>query len=57
MLSDFAKKKETCFGGKKQNLLKSKQSAFRKGLTHAFGQKMPFFSLVRFGQKKTTNNA
>ena len=24
-----------------------------KGLTHAFGQKMPIFSLFRFGQNKT----
>ena len=56
MLSDFAEKK-TCFDHKKQNFLKSKNSAFPKGLTHAFGQKMPFFSLLRFGQNKTTNNA
>ena len=56
MLSDFAEKKETCFDYKKQNFSKSKKSAFPKGLTHAFGQKMPFFSLVRFGQNKTRNN-
>ena len=53
MLSDFAeKKKKICFDYKKL-----KKSAFRKGLTHAFGQKMPFLSLVSFGQKKTTNDA
>ena len=43
MLSDFAEKKETCFDYKKQNFSKSKKSAFPKGLTHAFGHKMPFF--------------
>ena len=57
MLSNFAEKKETCFDYKKQNFTKSKKSAFPKRLTHVFGKKMPFFSLVRFGQKKTTNNA
>ena len=40
MLSDFAEK-ETCFDYKKQNFSKSKKSAFPKGLTHAFGQKLP----------------
>ena len=57
LLSHFAEKKETCFDYKKQNFSKSKKSAFPKGLTHAFGQKMPFFCLVRFGQNKTGNNA
>ena len=60
MLSDFAEKKEIFFDYKKTKFiiyLKSKKSAFRKGLTHAFGQQMPFLSLVSFGQKKTTNNA
>ena len=58
MLSDFAEKKETCLDyKKKQNFLNCKKSAFPKGLTHAFGQKMPIFSLVRFGQYKTRNNA
>ena len=50
ILSDFAEKKETCFDYKKQNFSKSKKSAFPKGLTHAFGQKMPFFSPVIFGK-------
>ena len=50
MLSDFAEKKESCCDHKNQNFLKSKKSALAKGLTHAFGQKMPFFSLLRFGQ-------
>ena len=43
MLSDFAEKK-TCFDHKKQK---------KNPLT----KKMPFFSLLRFGQNKTTNNA
>ena len=50
LLSHFAEKKETCFDYKKQNFSKSKKSAFPKGLTHAFGQKMPFFSPVIFGK-------
>ena len=56
MLSDFAQEKNF-FGPKKHNFFQSqKESAFPKGLTHAFGQKMPFFSLFRFGQHKTRNN-
>ena len=57
VLSNFAGKKETFFDLKKQNLSKSKKRTFSKGLTHAFGQKMPFLSLLRFCQKKTSNNA
>ena len=53
MLNDFAEKKETFFGYKKQNFSKSKKSAFPMGLAHAFGQKMPFSSLLTFGQNKT----
>ena len=41
LLSHFAEKKETCFDYKKRNFSKSKKSTFLKGLTHAFGQKMP----------------
>ena len=43
LLTHFAEKKETSFDYKKRNFSKSKKSAFPKGLTHAFGQKMPFF--------------
>ena len=57
MLSEFAEKKGTCFDYKKQNFSKSKKCAFSKWLTHAFGQKSLFFSLFRFDQKKTRNNA
>ena len=53
MLNDFAEKKETFFGYKKQNFSKSKKSAFPMGLAQAFGQKMPFSSLLTFGQNKT----
>ena len=42
MLSDFAQEKET-FLTTKNNFSKSKNFAFSKWLTHAFGQKMPFF--------------
>ena len=34
-----------------------KNGIFPKGLTHAFGQKMPNFSLFRFGRNKTRNKA
>ena len=57
MLGDFAQKKETFSHFKQQSFLKSKKSHFFKGLTHAFGQKMPIFSSLRFGQNKTGNNA
>ena len=33
-----------------------KNRIFPKGSTHAFGQKMWFFSLFVFGQNKTKNN-
>ena len=53
ILSDFAEKKETFFDLKKQffKVQKSlKHRTFAKGITHAFGQKMPIFWLFRFGQ-------
>ena len=46
LLSDFAEKKETCFDYKKRNFSKSKKSTFPKGLTHAFGQKMPIIWFI-----------
>ena len=36
----------------KRNFSRSKKYAFPKGLAHAFGQKMSFSSLLRFGQNK-----
>ena len=53
MLSDFAQKQETCLDYKKQNFSKSKKSAFPKGLTHAFGQKLRIFCLRRFSENET----
>ena len=47
MLNDFAEKKETFFGYKKQNFRSLRNRTFPKGLTLAFGQKMPNF----FGSK------
>ena len=46
LLSDFAEKKETCFDYKKRNFSKSKKSTFPKGLTHAYGQKMPIIWFI-----------
>ena len=58
MLSDFAEKKETFLTIKNRIFQSSKKRTFSKGLTHAFGQKMPFFlNLFRFGQNKSRNNA
>ena len=45
MLSNFAEKKQSFFD--------QKNRTFSKGLAHAFGQKMPFSSLLTFGQNKT----
>ena len=54
MLSDFAEKNETCLDYKKTEFFKNcNKNALPKGLTHAFSQKMPIFSLFRFGQNKT----
>ena len=48
-------RKETFLSHKKLNISKSQNRIFPKGLTHAFGQKMPFFYLFVFGQNKTRN--
>ena len=39
----------------RQNFSKFPKSFFPKGLTHAFGQKIQFFSLFVIGQKRTRN--
>ena len=57
MLKLHWREKRNRFDYKKQRFSKSKRSHFSKGLIHAFGQKMPFFSPLRFGQNKTSNNA
>ena len=43
--------KQTIFGHKKCNIFKSQKSHFSKGVTHAFGQKMPFFLSICFQNK------
>ena len=57
MLNYFEEKKETLFDYKKTKFFKvQKMAYFSKGLLHAFGQKMSFFSFFRFDQNKTRNN-
>ena len=48
-------RKETFFDYKNKIFEIPKSRIFPKGLTHAFGQKMPIFSLFGFDQNKTTN--
>ena len=57
MLSDFAERKETCFDYKKTEFFKVQKIPFSKGVNPCFGSKNDIFSLVRFGQNKTRNNA
>ena len=57
MLSDFTVKKESFFDLKKAFFKVQKMAVFSKGLTHAFGQKMPIFSLFKFDQNKPRNSA
>ena len=56
MFNNVLERKETFFGQKKSIFFSPKNQIFPKGLTHAFGQKMSFFSSVVFGQNKTRNN-
>ena len=51
----FEKEKKRFFVYKIKVFQILKKKIFPKGLTHAFGQKMQFFSLFLFGQKKTRN--
>ena len=58
MVNYFEETKETFLTIKNRIFQSSKKRTFSKGLTHAFGQKMPFFfNLFRFGQNKSRNNA
>ena len=58
MLNNFVEKEKTFEENLKKKLFKSpKNPIFPKGLTHAFGKKMPNFSVFRFGQNKTKINA
>ena len=50
-------KNQTFFTIKKKIFQSPKNRIFPKGLTHAFAQKLQFFSLFVFGQNKTRNNA
>ena len=57
MLNYFEEKK-TFFAYKKTEFFKVQTLAyFSKGLTHDFGQNMPNFSLLIFGQNNTKDNA
>ena len=49
--------KETFFEYKNKIFQSAKNGIFPKGLTHAFGQKMPNFCLFGFGQNKSRKNA
>ena len=57
MLHKVWDRKETFFDYKNEDFESLKNCIFPKGLTHAFGQKMPVISLFVFGQNKTRNNA
>ena len=59
MLSDFQEKKKPFLALKKpwEFLKVQKIAFFLKGLTHALGQKMPIFPLIRFGQNETRYNS
>ena len=53
--NNFLDRKETIFDYKRKIFKTPKNRMFPKGLTHAFGEKMPILSLFVFGQNKTTN--
>ena len=55
----ISREKKTFFGlTKTVRIFESpKNRIFSKGLTHALGQKMPIFTLIRLGQNKTRNNS
>ena len=50
-------RKETFFEYKNKIFQSPKNRIFPKGVSHAFGQKMPNFSLSGFGQNKSGKNA
>ena len=56
VFNNVLKRKEPFFTIKKNFFFESPKSRiFPKGFTHAFGQKMPNFSLFVFGQNKIRN--
>ena len=56
-LNNVLDTKEPFFDYRRKISESPKNLSFPKGLTHAFGQKMPNFSLFGFGQNKTRKNA
>ena len=58
MLNYFKERKKTSLTIKNRIFQSPKDRIFfSNGLIHAFGQNVPFFSLFRFDQNKTRNNA
>ena len=56
ILNNFVEKEKTFEENFSKKLFKTpKNPIFQKGLTHALGQKMEFFSLFDFGQIRTWN--
>ena len=55
MLNKVWDRKETFFDYKNKNFSTSQKWHFFRGLTHAFGQKMQWFSLFVFAQNRTRN--
>ena len=55
--NNFLDTMETFFEYKNKVFPSPKNGIFSKGFTHAFGQKMPNFSLFGFGQNKSRENA
>ena len=55
--NDVLDRKETFFLTRRKIFEGLKNGIFPKGLTHAFGQKMPNFSLFGFGQNEIRKNA
>ena len=52
-LNNVLDTKEPCFDYKRKISESPKNHMFPKGLTHAFGQKMPILSSLGFGHNKT----
>ena len=55
MFNNVLERKKPFSAIKNSIFLSPKNGIFPMGLTHAFGQKMYFFSGVVFGQNKTRN--
>ena len=56
-LNNVLDRKQFFFEYKNKIFQSHKNGIFPKGCTHAFGQKMPNFSLFGFGQNKSRKNA